>query len=1783
MDLSPKSLLKFLEDTTSKITSDYKDRPVLKFLTGVQKNLEKIVKVIDAVLKKKGVDVAKTIIDVKTKGKTLYDKAKKSIDENGVMDTLNKGYQNTKTKLLEKFTSDTEKGNGPPESKGMFGKLIESGKEKLGGIGTVMSTVPMTQKKLNDQNKPKHKPGDKLDKLIAAAANTHDIMTNPGLAITYKLMDLIAARKDKKKPKPTSQPRDTNWITKEANREAARKQEVEDEKKQVAEAGKKKKDDGGGWLGKILGGMAKLGTSLITGLGRLLFSGLKTFGGSIVSGLLKSVLGGGLLSGGLSKGLQGVAGKVVGGALSGAGKMAWSGLKYVATNPLKTLGSVARIVNNPLTRAMGMTAVRGAGTLLSGPVGWAIAAGTVGYYGYKFLKNYLKDPIYEKITRLRMLSYGLDETNKELFSKVCDLEGVMKDQTKFINYTVKIQKLDTDTVDKILSIFGVDRADKDKFSVFNKWFSQRFLPAYMKCTQALWLVNNNVFFDNIDELKRYSELDSFMSKYQLDSRVFDCTAIPNFDNPITSVTRQDFDTMFTNVQNEIKKKAPNDQSAVDKAKAENKAQSDKKAAEGEVKKKEEASKPLNKALTQATRPTADLNQKTNNQNTDLTKEGEDKQPPPNSNEATTALGSKVAGKMKMAQGDLVPGNGNLEAIKTNLDKERLLKLDPALLELFTGMAKEYNNLTGKEIPVTEAFRTFQDQEALYRSKPQFAAKPGTSMHEFGLAVDVSGETVKELNNLGLLRKYGFSTSVGGEDWHLEPIGVSLDPKRAKTDIAFRQAAIAASPKHGGDGYGLLPNSVLKQRDIDYQKSIFASTNTEEVSPDKAQTVEKKDTAVIPNVDQATSTKANIPTTSQTTGSSLKPTLTKLTSDQSSRKAPAQVTSMKSGRPVFTAKTTETKPIPIEDSDVVASELSPIEPGDLSGFNSALSNDTTEVEPTPPKVSEKSETLTKTPVPDKPVIDNKLINKVTDKELPDGPTNWKPGDDPLKFKWKIATKRYITEKEIAEELKRQKNARYVSHAVMSGGELVNEDREVTPKDLKAIYISAFGDDYEKDPNFKTIPPKQLLDEFQRKRFEYNKILARSKTQPDKLNRIDVDGTAQAIKWIDDFKKFNPEFTSLMEGKMDYDRPNDPGAPKSNPSEESSNATTISDTANTKPEIVPQTSSALETTKTPIKNEPVIDNKITEELPDAPVAKPTILPGKDWKPGDNPFKYDWGVNKDTLLKIYNNDSYNRQLEGKPYALKEQWQRNPVEIIEAYKERKKQYDDYRENGVGSGFFRARAAKIDAFENTNLDDTWTRDNYHEKKSDGEVKPSTGSSIMDTIQDSVIKTSDYLKGASALPELKPVVNESPVESTKEEPSKKTTPTPSTNITTESGIAVDSGGSKSDTGVMVSPFDHKPAAPRLSVTKPAISNKPQSEMTGPLRTEKKPDTVPGIGTNMDVGQMTNLSPEQAIVQASKIVGVNPDTMKAFAKIESNMNPQAKSRGSSAAGLFQITNDTWKELINKYAKQFGIPLTADRFNAFYNALMGAVYAKNNLEAVSNYKEANVDETSAMYAAHFLGPNGARKLFSVAKENSEAPITDVVTDSAYNANKSFMAGKTVGGFIEAIKQKVQAAGGSTTSSVASNETPTTTPSKTPAKLTGTSTGRPSGMSSSIASSSSLSRPSNMGQMNTLGPNASYTPPPTSATKPPVFNTSGMEKIMGDQLTTLSKIVEILSSIHGKVNLDKVAAVLQEKQNSVSQSAPVEPSSPKSATPTPPTQTTGYKFSQNAVDLSRKSLKI
>jgi hypothetical protein len=153
--------------------------------------------------------------------------------------------------------------------------------------------------------------------------------------------------------------------------------------------------------------------------------------------------------------------------------------------------------------------------------------------------------------------------------------------------------------------------------------------------------------------------------------------------------------------------------------------------------------------------------------------------------------------------DNTPLNNDLTIENITMDKNVSIDgLNPAVLKNLTGMANDYNEKTGKKVHLNSAYRSSEYQAKLRAKYGSKAAKPGFSTHEFGLAFDINTSIANELEELGLMRKYGFTRPVGGETWHVEPAGVQQDVNASKKDPNLATQLTEASVYKGGGGQGL---------------------------------------------------------------------------------------------------------------------------------------------------------------------------------------------------------------------------------------------------------------------------------------------------------------------------------------------------------------------------------------------------------------------------------------------------------------------------------------------------------------------------------------------------------------------------------------------------------------------------------------------------------------------------------------------------------------------------------------------------------------------------------------------------------------------------------------------------------------------------------------------------------------------------------------------------------------------------------------------------------------------
>lgn len=141
---------------------------------------------------------------------------------------------------------------------------------------------------------------------------------------------------------------------------------------------------------------------------------------------------------------------------------------------------------------------------------------------------------------------------------------------------------------------------------------------------------------------------------------------------------------------------------------------------------------------------------------------------------------------------------------------------------------------------------------------------------------------------------------------------------------------------------------------------------------------------------------------------------------------------------------------------------------------------------------------------------------------------------------------------------------------------------------------------------------------------------------------------------------------------------------------------------------------------------------------------------------------------------------------------------------------------------------------------------------------------------------------------------------------------------------------------------------------------------------------------------------EAITGAGDSVGVDSNVLLAIAKAESNFNPNAKNKSSSASGLFQFIDSTWANMVDKYGEQYGVGM-GDRMNPGANALMGALHTRDNAQSLKSVlnREPNVRE---LYLAHFSGVDKAKEVLAQLQKDPDVPASAVYSKQEIRSNPS-----------------------------------------------------------------------------------------------------------------------------------------------------------------------------------------
>jgi len=194
----------------------------------------------------------------------------------------------------------------------------------------------------------------------------------------------------------------------------------------------------------------------------------------------------------------------------------------------------------------------------------------------------------------------------------------------------------------------------------------------------------------------------------------------------------------------------------------------------------------------------------------------------------------------------------------------------------------------------------------------------------------------------------------------------------------------------------------------------------------------------------------------------------------------------------------------------------------------------------------------------------------------------------------------------------------------------------------------------------------------------------------------------------------------------------------------------------------------------------------------------------------------------------------------------------------------------------------------------------------------------------------------------------------------------------------------------------------------------------------------------------------AIRLSSVRTGVEFSFLMELAAVESAFDPLAQAPGSSAAGLYQFTRDTWLNTVKTHGDKYGmgdyasqIEYTVDRRgnrrprisdqsvyqhllelrkNPRVAAMMAAESVKDNVTRLSSHFEHQPGRTE-LYLTHFLGPDGAVSFLKALNETPDTFAADIFPAAAANNQSIFhprtCKPRTVNEVYEVFSQKFDTA--------------------------------------------------------------------------------------------------------------------------------------------------------------------
>lgn len=170
---------------------------------------------------------------------------------------------------------------------------------------------------------------------------------------------------------------------------------------------------------------------------------------------------------------------------------------------------------------------------------------------------------------------------------------------------------------------------------------------------------------------------------------------------------------------------------------------------------------------------------------------------------------------------------------------------------------------------------------------------------------------------------------------------------------------------------------------------------------------------------------------------------------------------------------------------------------------------------------------------------------------------------------------------------------------------------------------------------------------------------------------------------------------------------------------------------------------------------------------------------------------------------------------------------------------------------------------------------------------------------------------------------------------------------------------------------------------------------------------------------------RALRNAAQSTGASFDYLLTTAKVESGLDPNQSTRGSSATGLFQFIEQTWLSVVKQAGNALGLGNYANsiqqtpagryvvndpavrqqimqlRKDPAANAMMAGAFTQQNAGMLAGRIGRQPSE-GELYMAHFFGPGGASKLIQKAGQDPTANAANLFPAAA-RANRSIFYDK------------------------------------------------------------------------------------------------------------------------------------------------------------------------------------